>query len=526
MVVLFGTPNDDLLIATAPENEIHGNLGDDVIFGGYGFDVIFGGEGDDIIDGVDGPGKLHGGPGNDKLTGKRGGILGGEGNDEIVALAQRGLGQLHIYGMGGNDAINLDFGSFFGDATEEPSLSFGHHARGDSDNLGNGFDTFDFQNVAAIENIVVGRLEDFDPSRDELRVEGELLRFDHGRPILKDNKDLVIKVVGFKGNFVSDTPESQDDAQQWLVISNSAGGQIAYSLEGARVVKPGTGSANSMNQESHFVTGVHSFENFSEVMFTDPQNSIPPGFDDVDGVTITDVDVTFSDSIEPITGTVNNDVIAAGLNNDTVFGYSGDDRIWGGTGHDTIYGGDGNDLLFGSSGNDSFFGEGGADWITSNGKGVEKFDGGAGKYDTVSYAEVVGESVVVTLLLGTGTDGAALNDSFEDVENLTGSSQNDILHGNQERNILRGLYGDDRLKGNGGNDTLIGGRGNDTIDGGSNYDYAVFDGLVADFLISEVDNFVIVEDRNSADGNQGTDRLSEIEVVVFDDYKIFLADYF
>ncbi|MFT5632122.1 MAG: hypothetical protein ACI9HB_003310 [Gammaproteobacteria bacterium] len=102
----------------------------------------------------------------------RSGHLGGSnGNDTLTGIAQNGAGQIHVYSQAGNDTIHLDFANI-------NSFSAGHHARGDggsglddtSTNRGN--DTFNFKNVHKVDGIVVGRIDDFDSSRDNLEING------------------------------------------------------------------------------------------------------------------------------------------------------------------------------------------------------------------------------------------------------------------------------------------------------------------------------------------------------------------
>jgi Ca2+-binding RTX toxin-like protein len=168
-------------------------------------------------------------------------------------------------------------------------------------------------------------------------------------------------------------------------------------------------------------------------------------------------------SIENVIGSTHNDtfVTAAGIH---VFdGGAGTDtlsyapssvgvtvNLFAGTGV-----GDGTDSftnienIIGSSHNDT---------ITSN-SGANVIDGGAGT-DTVSYASA-SAAVFADLSLGTATgDGS---DTLTNIENVTGSANNDTLNGNSGVNVLTGGAGNDTLYGGGGADTLIGGTGLDTF---------------------------------------------------------------
>jgi Ca2+-binding RTX toxin-like protein len=76
VVLIQGTPGNDVIVGTS---------GNDLIFGGAGNDTICGRDGNDAISGDDGADYIAGNAGNDLLLGGRGNdlILGGPGNDTI-----------------------------------------------------------------------------------------------------------------------------------------------------------------------------------------------------------------------------------------------------------------------------------------------------------------------------------------------------------------------------------------------------------------------------------------------------------
>ena len=99
----------------------------------------------------------------------------------------------------------------------------------------------------------------------------------------------------------------------------------------------------------------------------------------------------------------------------------------------------------------------------------------------------------------------------DNVENLT-------LLGNGPFNAYGNAL-NNALTGNAGNNTLVGGPGNDTLDGGAGLDAAVFSGNRASYRI-EKDGLQWVVTALS--GNDGTDRLSNIETLVFADTSLTL----
>lgn len=146
-------------------------------------------------------------------------------------------------------------------------------------------------------------------------------------------------------------------------------------------------------------------------------------------------------SIENLTGSDGNDILTGDAGNNVINGGSGDDKLYGQAGSDTLIGGTGDDIL-----------EGGED--------ADILQGGDGS-DTASYENAQGQ-VTVWLDGSQPNTGEALGDTFESIENITGSIFNDKLVGDSNNNIINGGDGDDTLIGGAGRDTLIGGAGSDT----------------------------------------------------------------
>ena len=156
-------------------------------------------------------------------------------------------------------------------------------------------------------------------------------------------------------------------------------------------------------------------------------------------------------------------------------------------------------------------------------EGQDVFHGGTG-FDSVTYG--FSTAGVVVTVNGAGDDGIpGEHDNVEpDVEEVFGSSHNDMLTGNPKRNRLDGVTGNDSLLGLDGNDVLVDG-GSDPLTGEGIYtgddeflggggrdtfvdtDHANFD---LDLSLDDVANDVVL---NNPD--QGIDNIhSDIENVV------------
>lgn len=102
------------------------------------------------------------------------------------------------------------------------------------------------------------------------------------------------------------------------------------------------------------------------------------------------------------------------------------------------------------------------------------------------------------------------------IENAIGGDAADRLIGNDGDNRLEGRGGNDFLDGGAGSDTLVGGAGDDRLEGGDGLDFALFAGPVAAYTVQAGALGTTVS------GPEGTDLLSGIERLVFDDLALAL----
>ncbi len=246
-------------------------------------------------------------------------------------------------------------------------------------------------------------------------------------------------------------------------------------------------------------------------------------------------------SIENLTGTDHGDMLVGNSSANLLDGGEGNDVLDGGSGADTLNGGNGsdtasylfagsavtvnlttqgsaqntggggndtliavenlngsafNDTLTGNSGGNVLNGDAGNDTL-DGGLGNDTLIGGTGTGDTASYANA-GASVTASLASASATGGAG-DDTFDGIENLTGSGFIDFLTGDGAANILRGGAGDD---------VLDGGEGNDTLDGGvGSNDRAVFSAALSVVTV----NLALTTAQVTG---MGTDTLTNIEQAV------------
>ncbi|HCK83050.1 MAG TPA: hypothetical protein DHW63_00545 [Hyphomonadaceae bacterium] len=186
------------------------------------------------------------------------------------------------------------------------------------------------------------------------------------------------------------------------------------------------------------------------------------------------------------------------------------DDIWGGftiaqgVVIENATGGGGNDALLGNSAANVLRGNGGDDVLVGR-EGGDTMFGGAGS-DTASYIDA-DAGVTASLHDSEHNTGDAAGDRYKSVENLQGSSFNDLLTGSDGANRLDGLAGDDTLRGRDGADTLLGGAGNDNLRGDDGAD--VLDGGAGNDILrgdDGADVFIGGGGNDTMRGDDGADR--------------------
>lgn len=198
---------------------------------------------------------------------------------------------------------------------------------------------------------------------------------------------------------------------------------------------------------------------------------------DAEGDTLTGIEaVRGSNLADTLIGNAADNILDGEAGDDTLFGGGGADILLGNVGNDILHGDEGDDILAGGVGDDVLYGGNGDDLLLDEetNSGSDHFDGGKGS-DTVSYEDTFlpASGITVDLSTGIGSRGAQ-GDTYVSIENIVGTSLDDIINGNADANRLDGSSGNDTLSGGDGVDTLLGGEGRDTLFGGSDED--VLDG--------------------------------------------------
>ena len=220
------------------------------------------------------------------------------------------------------------------------------------------------------------------------------------------------------------------------------------------------------------------------------------GHDNIDALAGDDV-VDGGDGDDHIVAGAGNDIVYGGAGNDIIFGQDGNDLIFGGAGNDRIFGGAGDDLIFGEDGDDVILagpgsdhvfagpgadfvkGEEGADFldgeagpdqlfgdegndvirdggdadVVSGGPGDDlvlaaadgandRYDGGQGDFDTLSYSEAT-LSITIDAANGIAQGEDIGEDAFENFEKVVAGQGDDRIIAGSDSLAMQGGGGDD-----------------------------------------------------------------------------------
>jgi Ca2+-binding RTX toxin-like protein len=443
-----------------PTDPITGTAGDDNIQGTPGDDQIYTGDGDDNVNAGDGDDTIIGGS--------------GEGND--------------IYNAGdGNDT--LVYSSAIASIVVNLQLGIASGA-----NIGS--DTF-----SGVENVVGGSGAD------------TLVGNSHGNRIVGgagadtivggggadtllggEGGDTYAYSSGDGGVLINDQSVSTADVDTLQLLDLNAS-DIVASRSGRDLTLLVRATGAVLVVKNHFESPSTAL-GIEQIAFSDSsiwQSS------DIEAATRIQTGTEGSDKL---LGTGGNDTLNANGGNDVLDGAGGVDTLTGGLGDDTYivdtatdtiveHEAEGLDLIrssidytLGINAENltllrhatSGTGNGASNTITGNEEdnilaglgGADLLIGGGGA-DVAVYTTST-NGVNVNLETGVGTGGDAEGDTFNSVEDLSGSAFDDILRGSYSGNVLYGMAGADILEGGYGGDTLDGGVGADTLIGGEGND--------------------------------------------------------
>ena len=474
------TQDNDNLYGDMKDNIISGLGGNDIIYGGNGNDTINGNDGNDELHGDDGNDQLFGGDGNDTLYGENGNdaLIGGAGNDTLNG----GYGDdTYLYSKGdGNDIIEDYYG--------KNTIEFKDINKDGVEFSVKGNDLLitvkDTQEYITIKNIFWRNsnlrlkfadgtiLEDKDIS---LTISGD----DNNNTLYGHNGNNTIyggegddTIYGNGGDDVLEGGKGNDIlygeyGDDTYVYSKGDGSDTIYDYYGKNTIEFKDINKDGVEFSANNTSLLIKIKGTQDIMDLNNLNN-DFRFKFADGTILEDKNINLT-----VNGNNDSDILHGYKGNDTILGNDGDDTIYGNGGDDVLEGGKGNDILYGEYGDDTY--------VYSKGDGSDTIYDYYGE-NTIEFKDInknrVEFSVKGNDLLITIKDTQeyiTLKDIFEQNDdfnfkfadgNVIGMS--DLLFtliGDDNDNILKGHHGNDILKGNGGNDTLYGRNGDDKLYG-------------------------------------------------------------
>ncbi len=448
-----GSQSDDILFGSSAANIINGDKGDDILIGGEGDDIYLFGDDwgrDTIIEQTGG--------GHDtisfalatkdltfttQITAKRKlailvsdgvyqlsyettylkALQGGWGHDTFNL---NGLAPANIYGGFGNDTFNINgtiAANLYGEAGDDSFIQADNSSLSGSIDGGAGLDTLDFSNSSKTRNITV----------------------------------TVATEDGFSGQ--------QNTISQGFVNINWVIGSSAVN-----------DTFTGPNTDSVYTIGDHNtLAAFGYILsFVGYENLLGGNADDTfrfigngelkgtlkGGAGSDTLDYSaYNDRVRVDLGSG----AATAINSDKNGGISGIENVIGSSLGNTLTGNNSDNILVGGAGDDVIKGAGGNDLLIGGG-GNDILDGGTG-IDTVDYSRNTTSGIELSLADGKVTSNESGIDTLVSIENVIGTSFDDILIGDSGNNRLEGRGGNDIIKGGAGNDILLGGDGDDIIYG-------------------------------------------------------------
>jgi trimeric autotransporter adhesin len=403
-LAINGTGNSSANIITGNDaaNILDGAGGNDKLYGGLGNDTLIGGTGEDILDGGAGVDTVSfAASASAVVVNLKTGIADdGTDEDELVNIENVIGGNFNDV-LTGDDLANVLTGGLGNDILQG--------GRG-ADNLigGDGIDTVTYED--SIANVTVS-----------LAITGAQQSTGDA------NGDIIATVENLTG---SDVAEFGD------VLTGSTGDNVIHGLDGDDIIDGGAGNDKlygglgndtlTGGLGNDLMEGGEGDDTYVVDSLLDVVNEESGEGNDTIQTSITyALPNTGAAEIENLTLTGTAAINGTGNDEDNI--------ITGNTAANILSGGLGNDKLFGGLGNDTLIGGAGADYL----------DGG-GNNDTASYAASL-SAVTINLDAGTGVGGDAQGDTLINVENLIGSTGDDIFTSGSAANKLDGGLGNDTV---------------------------------------------------------------------------------
>jgi len=441
---LIGSAHNDTLIGDGINNILTGSTGDDILEGMAGADELDGGSGSDTAS------YIHAGVGVIASLANPGDNTNDAAADTYVSIENL-TGSNFADSLSGDGGSNILIGGLGNDALE---------GRGGADTLigGNGNDTASYARAAtavfASLDTSFAALQTGDASGDTFTSIENLT-----------GSAFVDTLIGNSGANIltagdgDDTLEGRGGGDELIGGTGNDTASYNHSSSG-KVASLATPAGNSGDAGNDTYTSIENLTGsaYNDTLSGDGGANILIGGAGGDimagggGIDTASYANAATSVIAALTASL------AAIQTGDAFGdsFSGIANLSGSAHNDTLIGNEFSNTLNGGSGDDILEGMAGADHLS----------GGAGN-NTASY-EHSASGVVASLDSSfapwqNATPSDAKDDTYENIQNLTGSGHDDVLIGDSGNNILAGGIGIDIIYANQGHDSAYGGDNNDTF---------------------------------------------------------------
>ncbi len=442
-----------------------------------GIEEFVGSDSDDTIYGADTSAEanvqIRGAGGNDVLFSNGAGVTdGGNGDDIVYATnSENGLNTYtspSFFGGFGQDTLDVSGWNEFRWSVENTSsggATLRGRVPGEAETLPLGGSSTVLANFNEFETLI---LDDF---ADRMSLTG-FSRVAFTEVFAGDGDDDIHLATG-SGTYITVHGELGDDTfsleQRGAVFGGAGADRIAYdasfqqSNDSARNTLDGGAGDDIVTLRRAKDTDVIGGEGYDTLVFNPygggvlmhiPNGSIgstSAGNRDLGDIAISGFEeIVFTDQVESVRTSDDGEILVLRGGSDIANAGGGNDVLFGGSGNDTLIGGDGDDTLSGGSGNDEIDGGDGEDAVR-----FALTSPGGQEGERLFEAE---GPVTVDLAEGTATRGTEV-DTLRNIEQVFGTSGDDLLLGDESDNVLAGEGGVDRIDGRGGNDVIFAGDG-------------------------------------------------------------------